>query len=279
MRSERAPLASDFLRRLRPGMGTFVEIGVERTEASNAAVDAAFAVAAEVERSLSFQDFDSELSRLNRAGATGLTVSAVTARVVRLARAIGRASGNRFNATVGGALVRRGILPDHGGPEAIDSGSWTDIRIHGRHVGLARAVRLTLDGIAKGFAVDEMVRSLRSHGVNRGWVNAGGDLRSFGDLTLRVSRREADGRVVRLGGLREASLATSVAGAREDLAPGAVVTASGGATESGTWSVIARHAWRADALTKVAALTADGDRASVLMRLGGRLAEPLDLRT
>ena len=272
MRSESLPLASNFHRRLRPGMGTFVEIGVERTEVSNAAVDAAFAVAAEVERSLSFQDFDSELSRLNRAGAAGLTVSAVTARVVRLARAIGRASGNRFNATVGGALVRRGVLPDHGGPEAIDSGSWTDIRIRGRHVGLARAVRLTLDGIAKGFAVDAMVRSLRSRGVSRGWVNAGGDLRSFGDLTLPVSRREADGRVVPLGGLREASLATSLAGDRGILAPGAIVAGSGGEAVTGTWSVIARHAWRADALTKVAALTPARDRASVLAHLGGRPA-------
>jgi thiamine biosynthesis lipoprotein len=187
MRSERAPLAS-FLRRMRPGMGTFVEIGVERTGPADEAVDAAFAVAAEIERSLSFQDADSELSRLNRAGANGLEVSAVTAHVVRLARAIGRASGNRFNATVGGALVRRGVLPDHGGPEGLASGSWTDILIRGRHIRLGRAVRLTLDGIAKGFAVDAMVRSLRAHGAKVGWVNAGGDLRSFGDLTLRVSR-------------------------------------------------------------------------------------------
>jgi thiamine biosynthesis lipoprotein len=40
---------------------------------------------------------------------------------------------------------------------------------------------------------------------------------------------------------------------------------------SGVWTVVARRAWRADALTKVAALAPAQDRLDTVQRLGGRL--------
>jgi thiamine biosynthesis lipoprotein len=43
------------------------------------------------------------------------------------------------------------------------------------------------------------------------------------------------------------------------------------APQRGVWSVLARKAWLADALTKVAALTAAGERERVLERFGARL--------
>src|SRR6266446_2955361 len=52
-----------------------------------------------------------------------------------------------------------------------------------------------LDGIAKGFAVDRAVECLRDAGVVAGVVNAGGDLRIFGDaleeIYVRLPQRPA----------------------------------------------------------------------------------------
>jgi thiamine biosynthesis lipoprotein len=131
-----------------------------------------------------------------------------------------------------------------------------------------------VDGIAKGYAVDRAIAALRRAGVTSGWVNAGGDLRAFGALTLSVARRDADGFIGPLGGLREAALATSTVRDRATARfPGLILGAHGHTPATGVWSVLARNAWRADALTKVAALAPAASRQPLLLALGGRLVE------
>jgi FAD:protein FMN transferase len=260
---------------MRPLMGTFVEIGFQPAPNDQAAVLAAFVSIEEVQRCLSFQDPDSELSSLNRCNGGFVALSPLTIRVLRLARAITVASDGLFNCTLGGALVRRGVLPDHGPGDMLDAGAATDIEICGRSARLIRPVRITLDGIAKGYAVDLAVRVLRREGVSAGWVNAGGDLRVFGPLTLPVHRRESDGTLRPVGGIREAALASSAVGLPTDSRfPGMIVSATERRVAPNVWSVLARQAWRADALTKVAALASDSARQALLHRLGGRLLSP-----
>jgi FAD:protein FMN transferase len=41
--------------------------------------------------------------------------------------------------------------------------------------------RINLNGIAKGYAVDKAVQVLENFGIPNGLVNAGGDLRLFGE--------------------------------------------------------------------------------------------------
>lgn len=264
--------AAGFVRRMRPQLGTFVEIGCDVQGDAQAALDAAFEAIAQIERRLSFHDPDSELSRLNAARGALVRLSAQSRRVLAAAVGFTRASAGLFNCTVGGELVARGALPDHLGSECLPTGSADDVVFAARGVRLARAVRITLDGFAKGWAVDRAVAALRAHGVTRGWVNAGGDLRAFGALMLPVSRREFDGRLVQLGALRDGALATSIAGAPRDAGyPGVIV---GAAPQSGVWTVAARFAWRADALTKVAANAPADARAKIVAQLGGRLYQP-----
>ena len=146
---------------------------------------------------------------------------------------------------------------------------------------LARPVRITLDGIAKGYAVDCAIAALKRAGVSSGWINAGGDLRVFGDMALPVSQRRTDGSTRSLGALQNAALATSRAGGGVDadmpgliLGPGTADTDSAAAFgKAATYSVISRFAWRADALTKVAALAPAGERAARIAELGGLLIE------
>jgi thiamine biosynthesis lipoprotein len=261
---------------MRPLLGTFVEIGFSPSAAEESAIRAAFRALEQVQRALSFQDPESELSRLNRSPGRSVALSPLSLRVLRLARAMMLASGGLFDCTLGGLLVRKGWLPDHGGGEPLDSGMAADIELEEGRARLARPVRITLDGIAKGYAVDCAVRALRRGGVSSGWVNAGGDLRVFGTLTLPVSRRESDGALRPLGGVRDAALASSAVQPGADRRfPGTILDASGRRRAPGVWSVLARRAWRADALTKVAALAPEARREALLSRLGGRLLAPI----
>jgi FAD:protein FMN transferase len=264
------------LRRGKPLLGTFVEIGVlhPASVASMAATDAAFSRIARVQHLLSFHDPDSDLSRLNRARGGWVALWPLTVRVIRLAKTLSRLSHHTFNCTVGGTMVSRGLLPghEHGGDSL--QGLEGDIEIHGNLVRLRNGISLTLDGIAKGYAVDLAVAALKHHGIGRGWVNAGGDLRIFGEHTTPVYVRDAEGRVIPLGRLGNAAIASS----RNIAAPnfgfrGEIVGEGTGAAPQ-VWAVIARHAWLADALTKVAANSKDGELRSLIESLRGHLVFP-----
>lgn len=259
---------------MRPLLGTFVEVGVHIGEMPERAINAAFDAVAEVQALMSFHDANSDLSKLNQAGGKEVTLHPHSIRVLRLARAMTWASGGLFNCTVGGALVRMGVLPDHGVGPGLNSGEAEDIELHGRKACLRRLVHVTLDGIAKGYAVDCAIRAMQRNGIKAGWVNAGGDLRVFGKVVLPVQRRENDGSYTTLGGLQEAALATTCVRPSHDRSFPAWVFAKSRTPETGAWSVLAHHAWRADALTKVASLAHPSERGVLIERLGGKLITP-----
>ena len=267
------------IRRMRPLLGTFVEVGVDADgqASAQAAIDAAFEAIAHVHRRLSFHEPDSDLTRLNRSRGEAVALHPMSLRVLRLAKVMMKASGERFDVTIGGALVRRGALPDTTGGPLLEQGEADDLQLAGGTAALRRPVRITLDGIAKGYAVDLAVDALRSRGIQAGWVNAGGDLRAFGACQLPVQRREADRSLTTLGELRDAAIATSQSGG--DQAPWnpdlpAIIVGQRHRVRQGVVSVLARRAWRADALTKVACLAADEERGPLLQRLGGLLVAP-----
>lgn len=255
-------------------LGTFVEMGAAGPALHERAFEAAYAAIGRVEQLLSFQSPGSDLSRLNRCAGTFVRLSPVAVRVLRLSRAMSTASDGLFNCTIGGALVHRGTLPDHGGPQPILCGNPSDIEIRGCEARLLRPVRVTLDGIAKGYAVDLAIGVLKRHGAIKGWINAGGDMRAFGSITLPISRRESNGSLQSLGGMRDAAIATSeIQPERNARFPGEVLDRNGCRAPSGVWTVLSSSAWRADALTKVAALAPASQRDALLSRLGGRLID------
>jgi FAD:protein FMN transferase len=261
------------LRRMRPLLGTFVEIGlVERPSNARLAEQAfasAYAAIAMIHEALSFHDPHSELSHLNASVGQRMRMSLHALRVLRLARGMTMASKGLFNCTVGGVMVARGRLPDHGGVPGLPLGDASDIEISAGHACLRRPVKIVLDGIAKGYAVDLAVSRLRTSGVKSGWVNAGGDVRAFGDFTLPVLCIVENDRAVQIA-LRNCAVASSsvVADSGAEYA-GEIVSPLSQQPAAGRWSVLSHHAWRADALTKVAAL-AEPERERLLGALGGR---------
>ncbi len=257
------------IRRMQPLLGTFVEIAAHGEAASDVLVSSAFAAIRNIHELASFQSADSALTRLNRQPGVWMELPCHLLRLLRLARAMTRQSHGLFNCTVGGELVAGGVLPAHAGPVPLPRGEADDIELAGNRARLRRPVRITLDGIAKGYAVDRAIAMLRAGGVDAGWVNAGGDLRVFGDLSLPVQRREADESLHFLGHVQEAAVATSVLRTVPDARyPGFLVGAAA-RPAARSWTVLARQAWRADALTKVAALAADDEREALVQALGG----------
>jgi thiamine biosynthesis lipoprotein len=281
-------MVGKYRRRMRPLLGTYVEIGLSRAfQNCDRAIERAFDRIETVQRHLSFHDPRSDLSRLNGARGEEIAVHPMSICALRLARAITERSKGLFNFTVGAQLQKIGALPIHENGKKLMAGQADDLDIRGQKVRLRRPLVITLDGIAKGFAVDLAVKELKSHGANSaGWVNAGGDLRVFGDLTLPVFQRNAsrpDGKIPLLGGLRNSALATSETFKTSDTSdsdssqfPGKIIAACGHSAEDGIWSVIAPSAWLADALTKVAGVSSQRDRELAVSKLGGHLIQGAD---
>jgi thiamine biosynthesis lipoprotein len=259
-------------KRLRPLLGTFVEIGVVATGLKyEVGVTKAFDAIEKIQRLLSFQDPNSDLSILNQSYSQEVVLNPISIRVLRLAQSMTRASGGLFNFTVGGKLIDLGVLPNHSKKAVLPSGGADDLIISGRKVTLRRPVQITLDGIAKGFAVDAAIDQLKKHRVSGGWVNAGGDLRVFGSVKLPVSRRESSG-FRDLGYLQNSALATSEILIKADKRYiGRLVAPDERKLTPEVWTVKAEFAWKADALTKVAGLAADAQKMNIVRQLGGEI--------
>jgi thiamine biosynthesis lipoprotein len=257
-------------RRARPLLGTIAEIcivGLGENE-SHTAIDAAFATIEEVQRRMSFHDPASTLSRINRSAAfEPVVIDEWTFEVLKLAADMHRTTNGCFDASVAPFLQAQGFLP---GPDLhglATRAGFADVQLLAdRTIRFHRTgIRLDLGGIAKGFAVDKAVESLRAAGVAGGLVNAGGDLRAFGDepCTISIRHPDAPGSTFTEVELKDGALATSARYFADRHVSGATFgpifdPSSGGAASAvRSATVRASTAMVADALTKIVMLTGE----------------------
>ena len=226
-------------RRARPALGTLVEIGVAARGAGASlslgdAIASAFARIAVAEAQLSRFDPASPIHRFNAAApGTRIAIGSDAARVLTAALLLHDASDGAFDISLGSGPVGW----------RCEGGSLLKI---------AAGTTLDLGGIGKGHAVDCAIATLRAAGVEAGWVNAGGDLRVFGDVALPVHLRdEVRGGVVPFADLRDGAFATS-------------------RLPAGHASVAAEECLWADALTKL--VVASGDARHPLLERHGAVA-------
>ena len=266
--------------RARPLLGTFVSVRVRQLDSAHAyaAIEDAFASVASIHARMSFHDPASDVARLNREAHHGpVAVHPDTIVVLRRAQEIAVETDGCFDVTVAPRLVAWGRLPRLGGACRPDRhATWRDIELcDDETVRFLRPLWIDLGGIAKGYAVDCAAARLSAHGVTRGCVNAGGDLRVIGAAPEPIK-------------LRTDAVADKTA-AIVELADGSLASSSGrlprrrrrcgfegahihGASRRivGTRRfacVLATRCMDADALTKV--VLAEGRRAhGILRRLG-----------
>ena len=203
------------LKRARPLLGTLVEIGASGASADEvgAAIEQAFAAVQTIQTLMSYHDPASEVSLINRAGAGCVTVHPHTWQVLYTARAIAEASHGLFDITIAPELVRQAYLPHHADLAHPATGSnWQHIELLPDHrVRLIRPLHIDLGGIAKGYAVDCAIHALQDAGMRAGRVNAGGDLRLFGEVTetIHVRHPNAATQLLPLCQLHQGAVATS----------------------------------------------------------------------
>ncbi|MDI3487260.1 MAG: FAD:protein transferase [Methanolobus sp.] len=93
--------------------------------------------------------------------------------------------------------------------------NYSAIIVEGNNVSMKEGMKITLGGVAKGYAVDVAIESLKSDGISSGFVNAGGDGRYIGtkpDGSLwRVGLQNPDksGDAVTIMNIRDVAVATS----------------------------------------------------------------------
>ncbi|MCI0497980.1 MAG: FAD:protein FMN transferase [Thermoplasmata archaeon] len=178
-------------------MGTYVTIKVHgKQTVAEDHIDAAFGRIAEIEAVASRHREGSELSRLNRDGRIDAP-SPTMLDLVRLSLEFGRITGGAFDVTVmpviglwsydPDAELQMWELNETEQKSRIDAVlpligyDMVDVAPDGSYIAFEREdMSMTLDGIAKGYAVDQAIALLRERGVENALVNAGGDLAVLG---------------------------------------------------------------------------------------------------
>lgn len=93
---------------------------------------------------------------------------------------------------------------------ALDRVDWRRVRLIGDTVVLEGGALLDLGSVAVGYAVDRGVEVLRSTGASAGLIDAGGDIRVFGDRVWRIGLQDPRGSgVLRVLRLSERAVSTS----------------------------------------------------------------------
>ncbi len=181
-------------RRAQPWLGTLVEITIADPLGDAELIPCfndAFSSIAEVHRLMSFHDPASDVSRINHAAiGESVEIHAHTYEVIRCALSMACASGGIFDVTCAPKLVEWGYLPMPAGdlPQHVPGRSALVLQ-DGNRITKTSEAWIDLGGIAKGYAVDLAIAALQQSGIRSACVNAGGDLRAFGDIAYPVAIR------------------------------------------------------------------------------------------
>ena len=174
--------------------GTLVEVSIYGTQEAQAHAASAAVLARfdELHRTLHAWQ-PSALTQINRAFAARqrIPISAEIASLIADATAISVQSDHIFNPAIGGLIALWGFqseIPRTTLPDAASIAKWRDAAPRMTDIHIANgtiwsdnpAVQLDLGGYAKGYALDEAARILKSHGVRHALVNIGGNLIALG---------------------------------------------------------------------------------------------------
>jgi len=253
------------VKRCKPLLGTYVEISIQQ-ENSDEAISLAFAAIEKVQSLMSFHDQQSELSKINHeAHLRTIAIDPWTCQIIRIAQDIRQHSGGLFNCGIGHRLVEAKLLPGNIDRAHHEFGGIEDLQFVSQECVISSLpLCLDLGGIAKGFAVDMAVNTLKCNGIHSGSVNAGGDMRIFGNeaQTIHIRNPKVPSNVIEIGSLMNGAIATSglYFSNRDEqqsyiINPIASKDVDAHQVFSESFSIVANECVYADALTKVLILS------------------------
>ena len=256
----------NLIRRAKPLLGTFVEIGLgtegnsgENLADYEALFVKAFTAIAHIHYLMSIHSASSDASAINRAPPTvWVTCAPETITVLSFAQELSERSDGMFD-----------VCAQH------TSGKMHDLEVDtiNFRVKKHRPLAVNLGGIAKGFAVDFAVAAMQCGRSNisaerdsfrlSGYVNAGGDCRAFGNAQMPLLARspwalDQPQRLTNLNYLSNASAASSAnyPTVRSSIRNG---TTKSRAITQALATVVAPHCMTADALTKIVLASNDAE--------------------
>lgn len=170
-------------------MGTYISITVIDSDNDKAekAINAAFSEIKRIDNLMSRQKEDSEIGILNSNGVLR-SPSSDLLYVLEKSHYYSELSDGAFDITVLHILdlwadkVKAGSYPNHDEiNETLGKVGYKKISITKNIITFEEnGMKITLDGIAKGYAVDRAVDVLKNYGIKHALVNAGGDLSALG---------------------------------------------------------------------------------------------------
>jgi len=153
-------------------------------------IDETYQIMSDLESKVSAHVDTSDISKINRyAGVSSVSVSFETLDLIRQSINISDCTGGTFDVTIGAVKTLWNFEePESQIPnskqiqQVLPLVNFRDMRVDGLRIFLKKkGMRLDLGGLAKGFIVDQAVHHLQKSGITSGIVDAGGDLRTFGN--------------------------------------------------------------------------------------------------
>jgi len=195
-------------------MGTFVTITVVSSEPDQAkrAIRLAFREIFRINSLMSVHRVDSEVSQLNKNGFHD-HLTADTSYVIQRALYFSELTDGAFDVTILPVLelwenyaAGKECPPEAELIHRLTHVGYRNVEIEGRRIRFLReGMRLTLAGVAKGYAVDRAAEILVQNHIRHALVNGGGDIRAVGgktdDTPWRIGLRDP---------LKKAGLLTTV---------------------------------------------------------------------
>jgi len=259
--------------RSQPALGTYVEIKLldqnNRSDQLVFATNKAFQEIRRIENLMSVYNDKSDLFRINQGLAMNspMKIDVELWGLLELCKEIHRLSNGVFDVSANNSLFEQGLRPHHLRISYPSFGGIQDLELlEGSQVRTHQAIFLDLGGIAKGYAIDCAVEQLMANGIEGGVVNAGGDLRVFGNQSQSIYRYASKdiNQLIYLGELLEGAIATSgnhQVRKHHPKATGHLIDPHSQKPVKGmdSYTVVAKQCVHADALTKVLAVTKNPD--------------------
>jgi thiamine biosynthesis lipoprotein len=221
------PAHAEWVRRVTDGiMGTriTVELWSEDKDKAESAIDAVLAEMRHIDDTMSTYKPTSEVSQVNDRAADGpMPITKELFDLLTTAREYSVITDGAFDITYASVGYmydfRNHVRPSEGQiAKALPAVNYRHVLLDPTHQTVQfsqKGVRIDLGGIAKGYAVDRGIDVLKSLGVTRAYVSAGGDSRIIGDrfgkpwiVGIRDPRKGPDSVISRIP-LVDAAISTS----------------------------------------------------------------------
>lgn len=200
-------------------MDTLVEISfTARNKNVNSIMESTFSLIEAYERKFSYYDEESDLWRINHSEQDSVVIDTEFYELLTLAEVFYRKTDGLYDITVGTLTELWDI--DRSEPPPADS-----IKTALQHVGFSKisfgadylirppGLRITLGSIAKGYIIDKAVEYALSEGIEKGHINAGGDIRLFGEKSKKqligIQHPRSINDIIAVLALRDTAIVTS----------------------------------------------------------------------